>query len=376
MAMDTGVDRRRSEQETSHHARATFERTNASRSTATVAPPPGGGVMTMEAGAARATATVSADVARCLAQIALDQDVDAVTDLRRLTGGASRETWSFDAWHRQHRAARLILQVERASAVNGGGTMALEASVQRAARTAGVPVPAVLLSGEHESIDRPFLLMERLDGVTIAHRVQRLPEFAEARTRFASQCGELLGRIHGIDWSVFPDIETADPVTHYASLLSGLPDAYPTLELALRWLYRYRPGPGGSVLLHGDFRLGNLLFNRTGIGGVLDWELCHVGDPAEDIAWLSMRSWRFGLSLPVGGLGRRAELYCAYEAATGRSVDPDQVHWWEVFGNVKWAVICALQAQAHRDGHVRSIELLSLGRRVALVERELMVLLR
>ncbi len=319
---------------------------------------------------------VDVPAALYIARAALGPQVEDVSDVRRLTGGASRETWSFDARCARGPSIGLILQVERAAAVNGGGTMALEAAAQRAARVAGVPVPKVLLEGDGEPLGRPFLLLDRLVGETIPRRVLRSAELSLARRRFAGESGLLLGRIHTIRPDDVPGIDFSDPVERYADALHRLPAAYPALELAFRWLDQHRLAPAAPVVLHGDFRLGNLLFGPKGISGVLDWELCHMGDPAEDLAWLCVRSWRFGSVLPVGGLAQRADLYQAYEDRTGRAVDPERIHWWEVFGNVKWAVICALQAQAHRDGHVRSVELLTLGRRVAEVERELLGLMR
>jgi len=314
-------------------------------------------------------------VALDIARMALGPHVGSVSDLKRLTGGASRETWAFDAHCTPGRTVPLILQVERAGAVNGGGTMLLEAAAQRTARLAGVPVPEVLGAGAGYPLHRPYLLLERLNGETIPRRVLRAPEFAGARLRFAAEAGELLARVHSISPSEIPGIDTIDPVERYAAILQGLPAAYPALELGLRWLRWHRPPPVAPVVLHGDFRLGNLLFAPSGIRGVLDWELCHVGDPAEDLAWLCLKSWRFGSAPPVGGLGQREEFYRSYEEASGRVVDPERVHWWEVFDNIKWAVICALQAQAHREGHVRSVELLSLGRMVSEVEYELLGLL-
>jgi aminoglycoside phosphotransferase (APT) family kinase protein len=321
------------------------------------------------------TRAVDTPVALEIARSALGQRFDTVSGLRRLTGGASRETWAFDAEGTFGRSVPLILQVERPGAVNGGGTMALEAAVQRAARGAGVPVPEVLATGAKHPLGRPYLLLERLTGETIPRRVLRAPELSVARQRFAAEAGELLARVHSIAPADVHGIDAADPVEQYSGVLHRLPAAYPALELGLRWLQWHEPCPGDRVVLHGDFRLGNLLFGETGIRGVLDWELCHVGDPAEDLAWLCLKAWRFGSGSPIGGLGEREELYRSYERASGRAVDPERVHWWEVFGNIKWAVICALQAQAHREGHVRSVELLSLGRKVSEVELELLGLL-
>jgi aminoglycoside phosphotransferase (APT) family kinase protein len=126
--------------------------------------------------------------------------------------------------------------------------------------------------------------------------------------------------------------------------------------------------------VHGDFRIGNVIFAPDGLRAVLDWELAHVGDPHEDIGWLCVRSWRFGAAPAVGGLCGREPFFAAYEAAAGRALDRAAVRWWEVLGNLKWAVVCIMQAKTVLDGHVRSVELASLGRRVAEMELELLEL--
>ena len=127
--------------------------------------------------------------------------------------------------------------------------------------------------------------------------------------------------------------------------------------------------------MHGDFRLGNLIVGENGLAAVIDWELCHAGDPAEDIGWLCVRSWRFGNDdRPVAGVGSRAELLDAYEAAGGDRPLQERIRWWEAMGNVKWAVICARQAHDHLTGVRPSAELASLGRRICEPEWDLLQL--
>jgi len=118
--------------------------------------------------------------------------------------------------------------------------------------------------------------------------------------------------------------------------------------------------------------MGNVLFGPEGLRLVLDWELAHIGDPMEDMAWMCVRSWRFGGDKPVGGIGERETFFSAYEAAGGRKVDPEWVRWWEVFGNLRWGIICLTQARAYIDGHSKSVELASIGRRTAETEWELL----
>ena len=143
----------------------------------------------------------------------------------------------------------------------------------------------------------------------------------------------------------------------------------------MRWLARHRPAAGPRVTVHGDFRMGNFLVGGDGLRGVLDWELAHAGDPAEDIGWLCAPAWRFGGSGEVGGFGSIDELLGSYAAAGGGTVDPGRVHWWQVHATVKWAVICSLQASAHLSGSTRSVELAAIGRRVCESEWDLFTLL-
>jgi hypothetical protein len=127
--------------------------------------------------------------------------------------------------------------------------------------------------------------------------------------------------------------------------------------------------------VHGDFRLGNWMVDTDGLAGVLDWELAHLGDPAEDLGWMCVRSWRFGAPQPVAGVGTREQLLADYAAAGGGAVDVDTLRWWEAVGTLRWGVICVQQAATHLSGAVRSVELAAIGRRVCEVELDLLHLL-
>ena len=144
----------------------------------------------------------------------------------------------------------------------------------------------------------------------------------------------------------------------------------------MRWLDRHRPAPGPRVTVHGDFRCGNFLVGPEGLRGVLDWELAHAGDPAEDIGWLCAPAWRFGGRGEVGGFGTLDELLGVVRRGRRRA------RWTapgctggRCYATVKWAVICALQASAHLSGATRSVELAAIGRRVCESEWDLFTLL-
>src|SRR5205814_481512 len=101
------------------------------------------------------------------------------------------------------------------------------------------------------------------------------------------------------------------------------------------WLEQHVPATAGTTVVHGDFRNGNLIVGNDGLRAVLDWELTHLGDPMEDLGWLCVKAWRFGVDKPVGGFGDYADLFAAYERTSRRMVDPDVVRWWEVLGTLK-----------------------------------------
>ena len=165
----------------------------------------------------------------------------------------------------------------------------------------------------------------------------------------------------------------AAELARYESLFRALaPEPHPAFELALRWLAARLPVADRRTLVHGDYRVGNVIFGPEGLRAVIDWEMVHVGDPMEDVGWLCVRAWRFGADArPVGGLSDRARFFAAYEHAGGGAVDPAAVRWWEVFGNLKWGIICIMQMQTFLAG-VKSVELASLGRRTAETELELL----
>jgi aminoglycoside phosphotransferase (APT) family kinase protein len=123
--------------------------------------------------------------------------------------------------------------------------------------------------------------------------------------------------------------------------------------------------------VHGDFRIGNLLVIDTGLAAVIDWEFGHIGDPDEELGYLCMRDWRFGMNQHrAAGLCDRETFLTAYEAASGRQVNRDSVDWWELMGNIRWGVICMSQANRHLSGAEKSVELASLGRRSAEMQLE------
>jgi aminoglycoside phosphotransferase (APT) family kinase protein len=248
--------------------------------------------------------------------------------------------------------------------------------VLRAARAAGVPVPEVLTdSASADELGAPFLVLSAVDGETIARRILRDDEYEPARGVLAAQLGRAAARLHAVDPAELPALVEADQLREYRQMLDLMAEPHPTFELAFRWLEDHRPPQGRRSVVHGDFRLGNVIVGHDGLRAVIDWELAHVGDPLEDLGWLCVRAWRFGAALPVAGVGRYEDLFEAYESAGGGAVDVDTVRWWEVLGTLKWGIMCMMQAHAHLSGITRSHELAAIGRRVCENEHDLFVVL-
>jgi aminoglycoside phosphotransferase (APT) family kinase protein len=297
-----------------------------------------------------------------------------VHQLRRLSGGASRVTSSFDL-ELDGNTRPLILQQERAGAVAEQGKSKVERALLEAAHAAGVPVPAVVASGEDDALGSGWLVVDRMEGETIPRKILRDPEWATARAALTPHCGHALAAIHSIDPDGIAGLPRRDPLRDPLPILDLLGETRPALELGVRWLEAHRPPTGARTTVHGDFRCGNLLVGPDGLRAVLDWELAHAGDPAEDVGWLCAPAWRFGGRAPVGGFGEVDDLLASYRQAGGEAIDLERVHWWQVSATVKWATICAMQASAHLGGSTRSVELATIGRRVCESEWDLFCLL-
>jgi aminoglycoside phosphotransferase (APT) family kinase protein len=301
---------------------------------------------------------------------ALGGDV-SIEGLHRLSGGASRVTSSFEAVAPDGSRTPLVVQQVRSGAGGTGPGMAAEAAVLRVAAEAGVPVPRVVAVGEGAS----FVVQQHVAGETIARKILRDDEYAAARPVLAGQCGRALAALHAMPVDAVPGLDVPDQVAQYRAVLDASGQPHPAFELGFRHLEATRPAASATTVVHGDFRLGNLIVGPDGLRAVLDWELVHLGDPLEDLSWLCVKSWRFGAAPRVGGFGEVRDLVSAYEEASGRTVDLDALRWWETFGTLKWGIMCIMQAAAHLTGAARSVELAAIGRRVCEVEHDLLLLL-
>jgi aminoglycoside phosphotransferase (APT) family kinase protein len=283
-----------------------------------------------------------------------------------LAGGASKEAWAVDVEGEP-------LLVRRASrGVIHAATLSLEDEfhVLEAAAEAGVKVPRpVAYLGELGG--REAFAMERVEGETIGRRIARNPP-----PGLDVQLADELAKIHAIPPDRLPFLGSGDILERFEGELDSVGDPHPAIEYGLWWLREHRPAPLPDVVTHGDFRIGNVVVSEGGLEYLLDWEFAHLSDPREDLAWPLVRAWRFGADdRRLGGVGEVAPYLERYAELTGRAVSEEELYWWEVLGNVKWATGCLTQCRRHLTGLDRSVEYAVLGRMAAEMEYELLHLI-
>jgi aminoglycoside phosphotransferase (APT) family kinase protein len=299
----------------------------------------------------------------------------------RLTAGATQEIWRFELLQGGGEIPLILRRAPRGEPRTGASSIGLEteAKVLQLAAAEDVPVPAVRYVLKPEDGLGPGFIMQFVEGETLGGRIVRDERYAPVRPKLARQCGQILARIHAIPPERAPELKRSTPAELVAQWRAGY-DASdwprPVFELAFAWLEARLPPPSANLrLVHGDFRNGNLIFRSEGVVAVLDWELAHVGDPMEDLGWICVNPWRFGVvSKPVGGFGEREDLYAGYEAESGEKVDRAQARFWEVFGALRWGVMCAGMTAAFR-GADPNVERAVIARRASETEVDLMRML-
>lgn len=343
--------------------------------------------MTVQAPEQQGDASLGAsDPARLLPRLARAMaralpGVESVDGLRRLSAGATLETWSFDAVAAQMRWPLILRRAP--GGVSAARTLSLadEAAVVRALHATGAMVPEVVWTLQPEDDLGDGFVMIRIDGETIPRKILRDAVFAEVRPRLVAQFAEVAWSLHRIDTAALPPALPACGVLETLAVMrsrtEALPTPRPVFELAIRWLEDHAPAePAAPCLVHGDYRHGNVIIGPEGIRAVLDWEIAHLGDPIEDLAWLCAPPWRFGvLDKPAGGLGGRDELLAAYARASGATVDPMRFRYWEMMASLRWGVGCASMLEWFRSGRNRTVERAMIVRRASENEMDLMRLL-
>jgi aminoglycoside phosphotransferase (APT) family kinase protein len=317
-----------------------------------------------------------------------------IQEIYHLSGGACQDNYSIKLLLEGKSGAtekEIVLRTDKGGSLLSSLSKKDEFRVAELAYKAGVKTPEPIILEENTSvIGAPFFLMSKISGKANGRYIVKDSELNDYRKNgMVSDLARNLALLHTVKPDSVSDQNLKDKlkmtdISSYAMSsvnelhisLNELPEAHPAIEFSLNWLEKNRPTIDSIVLVHGDFRTGNFMITKDGLQGILDYEFAHWGDRHEDIAWLCMRDWRFGkLNKEVGGFGDRSDFYEAYTKTAKISVDPKKVTYWEIMGNIRWAIGSAQQAERHLSGKDKGIELASIGRRTAEMEWEAMRLI-
>ena len=319
------------------------------------------------------------ELASALSKKLLEVGIEGkVSNLEPLTGGASKEIWKFEVSNAK-KSTKMILR--RGSGIEGPLAIktADEARIQKEVIKVGAPVPIILAVSKNEEELGDSYIMHFVEGESIARKILRDKEYKKALPILAYQCGEAIAKIHNVDinnFSFLPKKPAEDQLEDLYSTYQSFEQPSPVFEYAYLWLKEQDFGNFQESLVHGDFRLGNIIVNADGLQSIIDWELAHIGNPLQDLGWVCGNSWRFGKNdKVVGGFGELEDLLEGYNSISKLKVNKEMVKCWQVFGTFRWGVICLIQAYAHLNGTINSIEKAAIGRRVSETEIDIVDLL-
>ncbi len=291
----------------------------------------------------------------------LDQPGLRVSDLARIAGGASRETYRFRARYGDVERALILRRDPPASLIETDRTTEFRA--YQAFHRLGLPVPEpVALELDGAALERPFFVMEEITGCEVASILTPDP-YAAHRETIGKQFWSVLGQIAKADVAAIglSDFDGArepnDAWRHEVARWEKVIDEderepQPIAHAAIRWLKRNPPPPAQKIgVVHGDYRTGNFLFNAAGeIRAILDWEMAHLGDPLEDLGWALDPLWAHGDPSRPAGLIARADAIRIWEATSGLKADPKALAWWETFASLKGLAIWISAACEYAEG--------------------------
>jgi aminoglycoside phosphotransferase (APT) family kinase protein len=273
-----------------------------------------------------------------------------LTGLRRTSVGLSRENWVFDASWRDHDRRvdeQLILRRDPEGSVLATDRH-VEVAVLRALEQSAIPAPRVRwFDADGSQLGRPSVVMQRAQGECEYFCLTSDARPLDVRLALAHEFVDTLAAIATLDWKalglggVLTDPGPrggAAELDHWEGELRRVQrEALPEMEIVLAWLRQRAPAAQATVLVHGDFKPGNALVLGDHLALVLDWETAHLGDPLEDLGWITNPVRQREHQIP--NVWERAQIVAHWIGRTGFTVDDDELRWWNVFANFKLAVI-------------------------------------
>lgn len=300
-----------------------------------------------------------------------------IKNLVPLTGGASADI------------NRIIFEdnkefIVRRSVVKDKAVMAIpknmEAKIQKIVKEYGAPVPEIIMEFSEGAEIGEGYVMQSVGGETIPRKILRDDSYKNIRNKLPYEIGKSLAQIHKTKLEKLQDLEKitfSESLEKLFIIYESFDQPQPVFDLAFKWLENQKILDYEEVLVHGDYRFGNFIISEKKLESIIDWELAHIGNPMEDLGWLCVRSWRFGnVNKRAAGLGDVDELISGYEANSKIKIDKSQLDMWQLYGSLKWGIICMVQTFAHLSGAVKSLEKAAIGRRVSETEFDLMNMIK
>ena len=300
-----------------------------------------------------------------------------IKNLVPLTGGASADI------------NRIIFEdnkefIVRRSVVKDKAVMAIpknmEAKIQKIVKEYGAPVPEIIMEFSEGAEIGEGYVMQSVGGETIPRKILRDDSYKNIRNKLPYEIGKSLAQIHKTKLEKLQDLEKntfSESLEKLFIIYESFDQPQPVFDLAFKWLENQKILDYEEVLVHGDYRFGNFIISEKKLESIIDWELAHIGNPMEDLGWLCVRSWRFGnVNKRAAGLGDVDELIAGYEANSKIKIDKSQLDMWQLYGSLKWGIICMVQTFAHLSGAVKSLEKAAIGRRVSETEFDLMNMIK
>ena len=307
------------------------------------------------------------------------QSPGKITALNRLSGGANLESWSID-FLPDGAAGPVGYVLRRAPSPEWSAARDLglpdEAQLVRVVNESGVCAPRVVAILTPEDGLGEGYIMDRVEAEVSPAKI-----LADPPASLLSDIARELAGIHAVPLdalpAALPKLDIAEGLAEFRRRFAHYGGDRPVIALALKWCEDHIPaGEAERTLIHGDYRIGNLMVDANGLAAVLDWELAHTGDYHEDLAFGCMTVWRFGvMDKRAFALGDLEDFFAAYEGAGGRKVDRDRFHFWLVYRTLWWALGCLQMSDIWRQGIDTGLERTVISRRTAEQELDLLLLL-
>lgn len=295
----------------------------------------------------------------------------SVASAERIVGGGSRHTWKVQADWRANDGSpsgrTLIFRLDPEGSLLESNRHSEFEFYSAFWHSSDVPVPEPLfIEDDVEILGNPFCVMAAVAGIAEPATIVFSTDYDQGRAAIARQWMELLGEIASVDYRAMglhehteeplPDTCWEAELEHWEQVLRDhYVGPYPVNEAAIRWLRRNPPPPAQRVsVVHGDYRVGNFLATPDRIEAIVDWEMAHLGDPHQDLAWAFARNWRFARDPElVGGLLSQPEAIEIWESSSDLTFDADAMHWWGILNHIKANAIWITGAHSFATGRTR-----------------------